>query len=158
VVARAPAGTGTWPAAWLLNDRYRSDRHGLRCDWPLCGEIDILEFAGSNPGEYHFTAHTAKYNHVLETQLTKIQSIREVDPEFHEFVLDWRPEVLTFYMDGQEVNRVEKSDPSFEAWPFDERYYLILNLAIGGGFGGRKGVDSEIFPSRYEIKSVRIYQ
>jgi beta-glucanase (GH16 family) len=154
VVAKVPAGVGTWPAAWLLNDRHRYNQ----CAWPLCGEIDIMEHVGFDPGVFHFTMHTAENNHVLNTQLSRKVCLLESDPRFHTFALDWTADKLEFFLDGDEVYQVIRTGDNAESWPFDDKFYLILNLAIGGDWGGQKGVDDAIFPARYEIKSVRVYQ
>lgn len=158
VVCKVPAGRGTWPAAWMLNDRLRSTKHGSRLGWPKCGEIDIMEFVGYEPGVYHFTVHTDKYNHTKGTQIGKKHQVKETAPGFHTYRMEWSAKRIRILMDGTEVFDHAKTESTLEAWPFDDPYYFILNLAIGGDWGGSKGVDPKIFPARFEIKSVRVWQ
>lgn len=154
---KVPAGRGTWPAFWMLNDKLR--RQGAEhIPWPRCGEIDIMEYVGYDPGNYHFTIHTEKYNHMKNTQKGKMVSTNEKSPQWRTFGVDWTTDYLRFYMDGNKVYEIVKDETSFDAWPFDDPYYMILNLAIGGGWGGAKGVDDAIFPSRYEVEYVKVYQ
>ncbi|MBS1709396.1 MAG: glycoside hydrolase family 16 protein [Armatimonadetes bacterium] len=158
IVAKTPAGRGTWPAAWMLNDRVRSDAHGSRLGWPKCGEIDIMEYVGYDPGVYHFTLHSDKYNHTKGTQIGKQNKVAETQPGWHTYKMDWSAKAITIYMDGKQVFHRDKTETSLEAWPFDDPYFFILNLAIGGDWGGAKGIDDAIFPARFEIKSVRVWQ
>ena len=158
IEAKVPGGRGTWPAIWMLNDKIRSDKPGERLGWPKCGEIDIMENVGYDPHKYHFTVHSEKYNHMKNTQRGSSKVVEEASPGFHTYVFDWQPGSIELKMDGATVYSLKKTEDSFDAWPFDDSYYLILNLAVGGDWGGSKGVDPAIFPSRLLIKSVRIYQ
>jgi beta-glucanase (GH16 family) len=152
--AEVPAGKGTWPAFWMLGDRLR--RKGKEnLGWPKCGEIDIMEQVGADPKKIHFSLHTDKYNWMRKEQRTKVVEL--ADPTgFHTYGLNWTPRFIDFYLDGKSVYRVEKTENTIEAWPFDDQFYIILNLAIGGMMGGP--IDDHVFPCRYRIKSVRVYQ
>ncbi len=157
VEAKVPDGKGTWPAIWMLNDRLRNPGPQGRVDWPKCGEIDIMENVGFDPPNFHFSLHSDKYNWMKPAQRTKV--VASPDPlKFHKFGLDWRPDSITFTLDGKGVYRVENAEDTYSAWPFREPFYMILNLAIGGTWGGQKGVDPAIFPSRFYIRNVKIYQ
>jgi beta-glucanase (GH16 family) len=158
VVAKVPKGKGTWPAIWMLPESIRESDLSKRLTWPRCGEIDIVEHVGFDPLNYHFTIHSEKYNHMKETQLGAVVPVEEEEHQFHTFMLDWRPESIEMRMDGQRTYFIEKTEDTQEAWPFDCPYFVVLNLAIGGDWGGKFGVDEDIFPTRFMIKSVRFYQ
>ncbi len=153
--AKLPRGKGSWPAIWLLPEDFRQGR-----PWPLCGEIDIMEHVGWHEGWIHSSLHTQRYNHTLGTQLTHAQPLEDVCGRFHDYGLEWTPEKLEFFYDGEPVARFTKGaegrDTSEQGWPFDKPYYLILNLAVGGTWGGE--VDEQALPYRFEIEHVRIYQ
>jgi beta-glucanase (GH16 family) len=154
--AKVPPGRGTWPAVWLLNQHIR-DSGTKNIGWPRCGEIDIMENVGVDPNQFHFSLHSEDFNFMKKNQRTKI-AVSDSPHEFHTFGLEWRPEKIVFYMDGAPEYEVDKTSDSFANWPFRDPFYMILNLAIGGDWGGYKGVDPSIFPARYEISSIRIYK
>ncbi|HWH71204.1 MAG TPA: glycoside hydrolase family 16 protein, partial [Candidatus Sulfotelmatobacter sp.] len=151
VRAKLPAGRGTWPAIWMLG----TDR---QAGWPACGETDIMEFVGYEPGVVHANIHTAKYNHVKKTNKGNLLAVPDASEAFHVYALEWDVEHMDFFVDGQKYFTFtnEKSGP--EAWPYDKAQYLILNLAIGGAWGGTKGIDDSIFPQKFLIDYVRVYQ
>jgi len=156
-VAKVPTGNGTWPAFWMLNERLRNQGDQPKVDWPGCGEIDIMENVGYDPKNFHFSLHCADYNWMKPKQRTKVVGV--TDPtKFHKFGLDWRPDSIVFYLDGKEAYTVKKDVDTFDAWPFRDPFYIILNLAIGGNWGGSKGIDPKIFPSQYIIKYVKVWQ
>ncbi len=152
VRAKIPSGRGLWPAIWMLGDAIRWD------GWPACGEIDIMENVGYDHDIIHCTVHTGAYNHPMKTQ--KGGSVRVVKPsaDFHIYAVDWTAEAMIFTFDGREVFRFtnEKTGPA--AWPFDAPHYLLLNVAVGGGWGGQQGIDDAVFPQRMLVDYVRVYQ
>lgn len=151
---QVPAGKGPWPAFWMLNDRIRT-AGPTHLDWPKCGEIDIMENVGFDPAAFHFSLHTEQYNWMKKEQRTMV--VREAKPAgFHKFGINWTPKVIDFYMDRKLVYHVPNTEDTLEAWPFHDPYYIILNLAVGGNMGG--AVDNSIFPCRYLVKYVRVYQ
>lgn len=156
-VAKVPSGKGTWPAFWMLNDRLRHPGNQEKVGWPQCGEIDIMENVGYDPPGFHFSLHSGKYNWMRKEQRTSVTRVSN-PTDFHKFGLDWREDSITFYLDDKPVYNVKKTEPDFDSWPFRDPFYMILNLAIGGSWGGAKGVDDSIFPAQYVIKSVKIYQ
>lgn len=155
--AKVPIGNGTWPAFWMLNERLRNPGDQPRVGWPRCGEIDIMENVGYDPKNFHFSLHCQDFNWQRPQQRTKVVGVDDPN-KFHKFGLDWRPESIVFYLDGKEAYRVARDVDTFNAWPFRDPFYIILNLAIGGSWGGSKGVDPKIFPSQYIVKYVKIYQ
>lgn len=155
--AKVPIGKGTWPAIWMLNDRLRNPGSQGALGWPKCGEIDIMENVGYDPKVFHFSLHSDKYNWMKKEQRTKVASVQDTNT-FHKFGLDWSADSITFYLDGKPEYTVRKDEDTFEAWPFRDSFYLILNLAIGGNWGGSQGIDDSIFPSRFVIRYVKVYQ
>ena len=149
-----PKGKGTWPAFWMLGDRLRQSGPN-RLGWPKCGEIDIMEQVGQDPKAIHFSLHTDKYNWMKKEQRTKVVNLTD-STGFHTYGFNWTPKAIDFYLDGKPAYHVDKNENTIEAWPFDDQFYIILNLAIGGNMAG--DVDETILPCRYRIKDVRIYQ
>ncbi|MEN9841866.1 MAG: Beta-glucanase precursor, partial [Verrucomicrobiota bacterium] len=161
--AQVPAGRGTWAALWTLADYapnrdgvYKRNGEGSR--WPRGGEIDLLEYVGMHPEQLFFTVHTEAYNHTRGTQ--RGHNIRQTRPwtEFHRYGVVWSPERIEWFFNGERVFTFTKESDDPARWPFDAAQYLILNLAIGGGWGGQQGIDDTIFPSEFRIDYVRIWQ
>jgi beta-glucanase (GH16 family) len=151
VRAKLPSGRGTWPAIWTLGNNRQAG-------WPACGEIDIMEFVGSDPGIVHANIHTKKYNHVQKTGKGSQIKIPDASEAFHVYALEWTAEQMDFFVDNQKYFTFRNEGTGADAWPYDKDQYLILNLAIGGAWGGAKGIDDSIFPQRYCIDYVRVYQ
>ncbi|WP_332737115.1 glycoside hydrolase family 16 protein [Flavihumibacter sp.] len=151
VRARLPKGLGTWPAIWMLPTDWK---YG---DWPASGEIDIMEFVGYMPDSVFFSVHTKSYNHSIGTQKTKGIFLSDTHENFHIYAIDWKANEIIFLVDKKEVFRFtkEKNDP--DVWPFDQRFHLLLNLAVGGNWGGQKGIDDSIWPQHMEVDYVRVY-
>ena len=148
-------GPGIWPALWMLgvNIGYLG--------WPLCGEIDLMEYISSKPNSVLMTIHSQANNHKNGTQLsTGFVPLPNIEEEFNIFGLLWEEERLVFYVNRPEqvlltINRPE--DYNQENWPFDKHHYFLMNIAIGGSFGGSNGVDDSIFPATMEVDYVRVY-
>jgi len=152
VRAKLPLGRGAWPAIWTLGT------NGRQVGWPTCGEIDIMEFVGFEPGIIHANIHTKKYNHVLRTGKGSRITIPDASEAFHVYALEWDADRLQFFVDDRKYFTYANERTGVEAWPYDKEQYLILNLAIGGAWGGAKGIDESSFPQRYYIDYVRVYQ
>lgn len=151
--AKLPKGKGIWPAIWMLGSNI--DEKG----WPLCGEIDIMEHVGYEPDSIYATIHSDKYNHLKNTQKMKSIFIEDPYDSFHVYTVDWSPERMDFYVDDVLYNSIIKEENStIEEWPFDSEFYLLLNVAVGGNWGGKYGVDDSIFPATMEVDYVRLYQ
>lgn len=149
ITAKLPKGKGTWPAVWTLGIDEEST------GWPHMGEIDIIEHVGRDQDTLHFSLHTGKYSHKTRTQITHVVKKEGVSETFHDYALDWDEEKIVFEVDGVEQCAFYKKDYA-DSWPFDKPHYLILNVAIGGGFGGE--ADMSVLPATMEIKSIKIYQ
>jgi beta-glucanase (GH16 family) len=150
VRAKLPKGRGTWPAIWMLGTNRST------VGWPTCGEIDIMEHVGFDPGRIHANIHTQAYNHVQHTNKGNSLVVAGPDEEFHVYSAEWTPERIAFFVDGQRYFTFAKEQGGDAVWPFDKPQYLILNLAIGGSWGGQQGIDDAAFPARYLIDYVRV--
>ena len=151
VKAKIPSGLGTWPAIWML-----ATNEPLA--WPDDGELDIMEHVGHNRGFVHGTIHCKKYNHVIGTQKTDTIYVPDYADAFHVYSTEWDKDSVRVAMDDSVYFRFANEHSGYDAWPFDNKMYLLLNIAVGGTWGGMKGVDSTIFPKRMEIDYVRVYQ
>jgi beta-glucanase (GH16 family) len=153
VKAKLPRGKGTWPAIWMLSTDWK---YG---GWPASGEIDIMEHVGYDPGVIHGTIHTEKYNHVKQTQKEGKVTIADVQDAFHIYAIEWTKDNMIFFVDGKLYHRVTHDlRDDFKGWPFDQRFHLIMNIAVGGNWGGKEGIDETIWPQRMDIDYVRVYQ
>jgi beta-glucanase (GH16 family) len=152
VRAKLPSGRGTWPAIWTLGTNI--DNAG----WPACGEIDIMEFVGFEPAVVHANIHTKKYNHVMKTGKGDKLTIPDASQAFHVYSVEWDAQAIVFFVDARKYFTYRNEGTGLDAWPYDNDQFLILNLAIGGDWGGQKGIDDAIFPQRFEIDYVRVYQ
>lgn len=150
--AKLPAGKGTWPALWMLG----KNRGTVK--WPECGEIDIMEHVGYQKDSIYGTIHSASYNHIKGTQKGKAIYIATPYTEFHIYSINWTKEKMDFLVDGQVYHSVVNEHLTTNEWPFYQPFYFILNLAIGGNWGGKYGIDESIFPAVMEIDYVRVYQ
>jgi beta-glucanase (GH16 family) len=151
VRAKLPKGRGTWPAIWLLADT-------KPLQWPDDGEIDIMEHVGFDPGKIYATIHCKKYNHTIGTQQSGIKNLRSYNSAFHVYQLHWNKDSISMAIDGQKYFTFFNDHTGYDAWPFDNAMYLLLNIAVGGNWGGKKGINTNIFPQRLEIDYVRVWQ
>lgn len=159
VRAKLPSGRGTWPAIWML----ASQREYGEAYWPDNGEIDIMEHVGFDPDVVHASVHTRAYYHSIGTQKTSTISVPSARSDFNVYAMEWTPEEIRAYVNGEHyytfVNeRLTNPDAGYEAWPFDRPFHLLLNIAVGGTWGGQQGVDTTIWPQRMEVDYVRVYQ
>ncbi|MCP5521498.1 MAG: glycoside hydrolase family 16 protein [Verrucomicrobiales bacterium] len=152
VRAKVPAGRGTWPAIWMLGTNIGE------VGWPACGEIDILEHVGHEPGVAFANVHTRGHNHMRGNGRGSRLELPTATTEFHVYAVEWTHEKMDFLVDGQKFFSLKNDGTGVDSWPFDAPQYLILNLAIGGSWGGAKGVDATAFPQRFLIDYVRVYQ
>lgn len=152
VSAKLPQGRGLWPAIWMLPTDWK---YG---GWPASGEIDIMENVGFMPDTILASVHTKSYHHSIGTQRSDTLTIPSCYDEFHTYQLEWEPAELRAYIDGQHFFTFQNEGTGTDAWPFDQRFHLLLNVAVGGTWGGAKGIDSTIFPRSMEVDYVRVYQ
>ncbi len=150
--ARLPRGKGTWAGIWMLPT---DDAYG---DWPTSGEIDILEFAGYQPDSIFTGLHLDAYNQELGNQKRKGHYLPMNWQDFHIYAIEWLENHIHFKIDGNTVYSFKKEKDEMEIWPFDQPFYLIMNLAIGGRSAGEKGIDDSVLPQSFEVDYVRISQ
>ncbi len=151
VRTRLPSGRGTWPAIWMLPTDWA---YG---NWPKSGEIDIMEHVGFDPDVVHVSVHTEAYNHIINTQKTATRKVPGVMTAFHRYRVDWTPDTIRGYIDDVQTFEFANEGTGPAAWPFDKRFHLLLNIAVGGNWGGKQGVDDKVFPARMEVDYVRVY-
>ena len=156
--AKVPSGKGNWAAGWTLGDDYVDE-----LSWPYCGEIDILESVSfemdpaTGNGRAHASAHCGAYYFKLGNQPTGITEVKNMNNEFHTYAVDWTPEGLSASVDDRVY--FEYNDTSTDlSWPFNKAQNIILNLTMGGGWGGQQGIDSTISSQKYIIDYVRVYE
>ncbi len=149
VRAKLATGKGLWPAFWMLG----SNRNEV--GWPLCGEIDIVEYVGKEPETIFTTLHTADSHGVSKN--TRKDVVEGIEEGFHIYSIDWTKEKIDFYIDNTLFYSFQPKNKNVEVWPFDQPFYIIINLAIGGNFGGMD-VDENVFPQEFVLDYVRVYQ
>jgi beta-glucanase (GH16 family) len=146
--AKLPVGKGSWPALWMLGESITSK------GWPLCGEIDIMEHVGRNPAVVQCALHT-KASHG-DTVNKQSKTVSTFNTEFHTYAADWKEDRIDFYIDDQLYYTYKPAEKNEEQWPFNNPFFIIMNVAIGGGFGG--DVDPALTNAKMEVDYVRVYQ
>lgn len=141
---KAAPGAGTWAAFWTLGSNI------AKRGWPGCGELDVVELLGKDP----FT--TLGYSHgpvsVGGGRGDRLTQAEDLTKGYHTYAIDWLPDQITWYLDGQKYAEVNKTDND---WVYDHEMYLILNLAMGGNLGG--GIDANLNSSTLSFDYVRVY-
>jgi len=147
------AARGTWAALWMLPT---DQVYGT---WPDSGEIDIIEHVGYNPGMFHGTIHTSSFNHMKGTQSDS--NVAGNLNDWHVFEIDWSADKIDFIMDDFRFHTFRRQEShTFREWPFDQRFHIIMNVAVGGNWGGAQGIDDSAFQGGgqvMEIDWVRVY-
>ena len=151
VRAKLPGGLGTWPAIWMLGST-------TPLKWPDDGEIDIMEHVGFDPGVIHASIHCKRFNHVIGTQKTALDTVKDCMDAFHVYGLDWDEKTISISIDGKSYFSFKNENYDYAGWPFGQPMHLLLNVAFGGNWGGQKGTDDSILPGKMLIDYVRVYQ
>lgn len=150
-------GNGLWPAIWMLGDAIRSGG-----GWPDSGEIDIMEYVSYAPNQFYATIHSNANNHRDGTQLgSGAVSLPTIEEEFNTFGIIWEEDFIKFYVNdpNNTIFRVNKpAEANNDNWPFDKPHFFLLNMAVGGDWGGAQGLDDANFPATMEIDYVRVYE
>lgn len=151
VRAQFSCARGSWPAIWLLPaDPDRT--------WPDSGEIDVMEHVGYDPGVIHQSIHTRAYNHIIKTQKTAVFPLADACGAMHRYQLEWTPDRIRMGVDDRWRFSFRRRGHDRARWPFDRPFRVILNMAVGGFWGGAKGIDEQGFPMRMEVDYVRVWQ
>ena len=147
-----PKGKGTWPAFWMMPDDFSKG-------WPACGEIDIMEEVGVDANITSSSIHCNAYNHVKNTQKTAARTTAGAEDEFHVYALEWTADYIRTFVDGEKLLEFKNDkNGNDDTWPFNKKFYVILNLAWGGDWGGYKGVDDSALPCTMKVDYVRVYK
>ena len=159
VRVQLPSGRGTWPAIWMLptHDTYGPDY------WPDNGEIDIMEHVGYAPDTVHTTVHTEAYNHTRGTQRGEAVRVPDARSDFNVYAVEWTPQKIRGYVNDEhyftfENERRTDDNANWQEWPFDHPFHFVLNIAVGGSWGGAEGTDPSIWPQTMRIDYVRVYR
>ena len=147
---RLPKGRGTWPAFWMMPKNFRT--------WPGDGEIDIMEEVGYNPNYVLSTIHCNRYNNSGTSIESAGRSVPTAQTEFHVYACEWTAQYLRFFVDGTPILTYHNDGSGYDSWPFTTLFYLKLNLAWGGDWGGAQGIDESCLPAVYQVDYVRVFQ
>ena len=157
--AKLPVGIGTWPALWMLGANLGTK------GWPGCGEVDVMEHVGKNPGFVQSALHTpSSYGNTVNKQSKFISTF---NTEFHEYQVNWTPEKMEFSIDSVLFYTYNPSVKNSSTWPFDKSFFIIMNIAMGGNWGSdpqyetgglKNGIDPTLTSARMVIDFVRVYQ
>jgi beta-glucanase (GH16 family) len=150
---KVPFGQGLWPAFWMLGDNIGS------VSWPNCGEIDVMENIGKEPSIVHGTFHGPGYSGANGiTAAYTLPGRPKFSDDFHTFAVEWEPNVMRFYVDGLRYKTRTPADlPQGTTWVFNHPFFILLNVAVGGGFPGNPD-ETTVFPQRMQVDYVRVYQ
>jgi beta-glucanase (GH16 family) len=150
---KLPFGKGLWPAFWMLGDNIGT------VGWPTCGEIDIMENIGKEPSTVHGTFHGPGYSGAKGVSAAyKLPNGQKFADDFHAFAVEWEPNVMRFYVDGLLYKTRTPSDvPAGTTWVFNHPFFIILNVAVGGGFPGNPDATT-VFPQLMKVDYVRVYE
>ena len=152
VRAQLPSGLGTWPAIWMLPTDWK---YG---NWPRSGEIDIMEHVGYDPNVVHASVHTKSYNHNIGTQKTAKMALPSATTAFHVYSMEWYADRIDMFIDNKLYFSFKKESDDPNEWPFNEKFHILLNLAVGGNWGGQKGINEAVFPQKMLVDWVRVYE
>jgi beta-glucanase (GH16 family) len=154
---KVPDGVGTWPAFWMLGDNFgRDTADPNQSNWPNVGEIDIMEYVGREPDLVVGTVHGPGY--AGAGGLTRWNRVDEpVADDFHTFSIEWDYDGIRWYYDGEMYYDLPRDGVGNREWVFDQPFFIILNLALGGTLGGTIALDIE-FPQVMYVDYVRVYQ
>jgi beta-glucanase (GH16 family) len=156
VRAKIPTGRGMWPAIWMMST---DEKYG---SWPMSGEIDIMETKGQYPDTLYGTAHFGPkppYNR-WKGKLTERETNKGWGDGFHVYGIEWETDTISWYVDGVKYHQVTRADVTNingVPYPFNEKFYFILNLALGGDFVGGKPDDS-VFPREFLVDYIKVWQ
>lgn len=160
---KMPWGPGLWPAFWMLGSNID------RVEWPQCGEIDIMEYRGQEPNIIHGSVHGPGYSGDDPITESFAFENRRFDTDFHVFAVEWGEGFINFFVDdflyqqitaedvGNIVNRELPTGNSQSEWVFDQPFFILLNVAVGGNYVGFPALETT-FPQTMLVDYVKVYQ
>ncbi|VUD62667.1 Beta-glucanase [Thalassocella blandensis] len=157
---KLPGGWGTWPAFWLYpdNDFFYGTNPITNYGWPNAGEIDIMEEVGYDQNVIHASTHSSCCFWGNGTQRTGTTTVSDPTANWHVYAAEWYEDRIAFFVDGNNYFTVWNDGNGWESWPFNHNFHIILNLAVGGTWGGAQGVDPNIWPRTMEVDYVRVFK
>jgi beta-glucanase (GH16 family) len=148
---KVPAGVGLWPAFWMLGSNFNGS------NWPDCGEIDIMEYVGKEPDLILGTMHGPGYSGAAGLTKWNRQKYNIAD-DYHTYAIEWEQDQISWFYDGVKYSTYTRADVgSIRKWVFDQPFFIILNLAVGGNLAGPVGLKT-VFPAQFLVDYVRVYQ
>ncbi len=151
ISAKLPGGKGTWPALWMM------PTESVYGGWPHSGEVDIMEYQGSNPNNVFSTVHTS--NRYGNGNSSGRKYFPNLETSFNKYAVEWTDDYMAFYVNDVKIHEVMNphySTNNQKAWPFDQKFFLIFNVAMGGTLGG--SIDPNFTESSMYVDYVRVYQ
>ena len=152
---RIPAGEGVWPAFWMLGENIDTVR------WPACGELDIMENIGKEPGTIHGSVHGTGFTGAILGLPDELPDGQTFAAAFHNYGMTWSPKRIEYYVDDLSKPYAVFTPanlPAAAKWPFDDgKYFLLLNLAIGGDWPGPPDA-ATVFPAEMIVQYVKVWQ
>lgn len=153
---KVPAGNGMWPAFWMLGSSFeRDEENPTDSNWPLAGEIDIMEYIGREPILAFGTLHGPGYSGAGGLG-ERYRHDEDIADDFHVYAIEWDYDGIRWFFDGEQYGEKTREIVG-DRWVFDQPFFFILNLALGGSFPGPIGLDVE-FPQYMYVDHVRVYQ
>ena len=152
VKAKLALGQGIWPAIWMLPTDW------MYGGWPESGEIDIMEHVGYDPGRVHGSIHTGSYNHKINTQRGGSKLVDKISSKFYVYAIEWYKDRIDFLInDAKYFSFQNDGKNDFNTWPFNQRFHLLINIAVGGDWTGSPDETTQ-FPTEMEVEYVRVYE
>jgi len=148
-----PEGQGVWPALWMLGSNFPD------IGWPACGEVDIMELVGHQPGTVHGTSHWGPQGQGFSTFKGSsyiLENSEKFSEEFHVFSIIWEPGKITWYVDDNAYFTINNADVD-GAYPFDMDFFFIFNIAVGGNWPGSPDATTQ-FPQKMYVDYIRVFQ
>jgi beta-glucanase (GH16 family) len=150
---KLPYGQGIWPAFWMLGNDI-----GRTASWPGCGEIDILEYIGKTPDTIYQTIHGPGYSGGKGVGSHIALTADSLNNNFHVYAIEWAANEIRWFVDDQEVFKATPAQiPTGTQWVYDHPFFIILNVAVGGGWPGYPN-STTVFPQQLVVDYVRVYQ
>ena len=152
VKAKLALGQGIWPAIWMLPTDW------MYGGWPESGEIDIMEHVGYDPGRVHGSIHTGSYNDKINTQRGGSKLLDKISSKFYVYAIEWYEDRIDFLIDDAKYFSFQNDGKNdFNTWPFNQRFHLLINIAVGGDWPGSPDETTQ-FPTEMEVEYVRVYE